>query len=92
MRGGEGACLRIEGKGFTPGDDVRIRFAGEGPFFLRADAAGRVRGSAGGVAGFLPGDRPSIVTVLGNSASGEGVYIELPMCGRIVEGPEKDLG
>ncbi len=81
-----GPAYRIEGKGFAPGDDVQIKFTGEDPFFLWADVAGRVPGPTGGVAGFLPGDSATRVTVLGNGASGEAVYIELPVCGRTASG------
>ncbi len=39
-----GPAYRIEGKGFVPGDDVHIKFTGEDPFFLRADAAAPLGG------------------------------------------------
>lgn len=75
-----GHAYRVEGTGFAPASDVQIVWAAEPALMLRTDGQGRFP-QGGGVAGFLPGEQPTVGIVTGTSKSGEPVRLEVTACG-----------
>jgi hypothetical protein len=72
---------RLEAKGLAPEQELRVQFGADPPIFVRSDSEGRVPGHGGGVAGYLPGDKPTVFTLMATNRGGEDLYVEMTMCG-----------